>query len=937
MRSKLKLLTLTVIVVLFIPNFLSTGYGTWVVSKLVSSLSGYHCYIQGRYRYFQPIEWDQIVIELPQGTFKSQHVVCTHSLSSIVTQKPLQISVKGFEFIWAHQTPPTIYQANLFPFPLFKLIPLHLMISLSQGELYSAAYEPLLKTIEGHLIYCHNNIDITLEAEADKGGFIKTSGQFHPSSESAAVKLTLHDCPKSVLPYTPLTQLLGPLINASLSFSGTYTLGHTTIDICTQGLRLQSCLMNEQKQLTLEGPTTLSLNQTAPCSLNGYEMTTLKGDLTILAGSIHLDDLTDIKNLEASATLSCEQLTTPTQTLGSIHVQGALSQQESDINFNLDLEQNRNKVLSIKTVFDQKQKKTAALTLQTFNLPLINLPPSLGTLASCQGDFLIDNKHLKGSLQGSSETVKEFNLQLDLSTDRCNIIKGSCRFESPHLEADVDLDTLNLPFNNLDQASGRVRIDLKKIETIDQTFLPIAIDSTIDSLKSVKTSVSSKHLNAQGIGLIDLKNRNVECLDLWKGSFCLPHELTHLNSTTTCCGHFELSGSFKKNFHLKATFDPIILSQNSNLSTQNLTLNATFDPHTLQSQAHLAVQFLENTQLQGSMEADLELQRSQVVKGSISFKNPPLTFLRGYKDLEKLEQLLGKNAHGQIKFDHKLQGYFCDVTLDSERINIYGSVLYTDTLQVLKPLKGEVKLSTLNLPFYEHTLPFKLKKQCTLKFTIDELTLPFKEITENWSLSADLKAAGVCLIQDQKTIQLDGFSLKLLKPSDQNYLKLEASGDLYSAYQKTLTTGSLNLDVAIHEFKGPWLDLDLSDSVILGTLKLDQCPTLFLDFFQPQANNPFTSTFGDTLQATITLEHQKNSGFLKCLATGKETLIKINASKQGDVYHLNDDLVIQTRLSKELSECLFRSKPLGIEKLWSNYPLVVRVAAQDSAFTLFPF
>jgi hypothetical protein len=940
LKSKHLILIASSLCLVTLPNLLSTQLGNKVVSKLVSQALEMPCSIEGHFSYFKSQKISSLYLRNPHAMLTAYDIEIDNISSMIFLRQPLKASIHRFDLLWQKTTTKMINEASLTPLAAIDILPLHINLTFENGRILKDQNSEAVSDLKGYLIYQkHRPIEFNFNGLSSPQGFIQAQGQFDVESITSEVQIIAKKCPKEILPEFFLSPFFGENFDLSFHFKGALENGKSDLALDTAGLTVRGSVINKGKELLLDGPFSIKLSQPSGYSYKDLSLGSLVSNITLKSLSVDNSKPFHMQDLDADVFFTTQNLTYKNQNLGPIELSISGTQLADRFQINGLINQNKSKILDFRSA--SSDLKSFEYSLNTYKFPIIFIGQNhLGNSFSSNIKGTLKNNTLSGSFTGSTETIESISSIYNFDKDKLSLNSINLVYKSPLLSGVLSESSALIDMIKPEKSRFILNATIESMSSFNQSLFPIKVVLGAQSLQAIDCLIQSQALRLGGIGSIELKDESFQFKNTWNGNICLTKDMYPLPYVRyPICSQFKiLSGSDSSSLKLEANIDPLGFDIGTELTAKDTQIQSELNLKSGLSKVH-AKTYIFGAKSQGTIEADLIGTDKQIQNGVLIFKNPPLEDIGKLNpNLKKLAVLLGQNSSGQIRFSNKDNQTTYDVDLSSQNVTLAGSLLYKDKLSLLKPITGKLKIQSLDLPFISTQLPFQLKKPCDIQLNIKSLNIPVSNKNQSeWDLDGSIIVSNLSLAQKLKTVQLDAFSCAIYKPINKPDFILDLSGDVYSSSGKSLTTGSLSGHIDIKNLKGSFLNMDLSSSEVLAKLKLDSFPTLLLDFFQTKADLPFTTTFGDQINVNIDLSHQKDSGFFKTMLVGKDTVIKLNAIKTGSLYRLSDDVVIQTRMSQELSKLFFYKKPMGVEKFSSNYPIVCRIGSKGSQFSLFPF
>ena len=928
------------------PKLISTRVGNRITSQLIHELFSVKCDLCFELYWFKPLIIQDMTLVFSEGVFKAQNTKIDHLCKMFLTLDPASIYVDAFDLEWQKRESTPILKAGLNPLILSMAFPLNADIVFENGKIKQSLSQEALSGVKGYIYYKDKQpIDFHIEGRSGETGFIDLKGHLDFLSQSASIDLIGKDCPKKALPPFFLSPYLGDHLCFDLHYQGGLSKGQTTYSLSSQELRASGSLFNYGKILEIDKINTILFEPDQSFNYCSLSLQKPALEISVNNGIFNLDSFFDVHDLNVTYALQATPVSMDSKDLGPLTLRGLVYQKEKTLNLSTTLNLDEKEKISLEGHLELSNKPQGMLTILAKELPevldssqaLLNLGKNLSFL----GQFTLKESVISGSIEASSDSLKNLKTHLEFQKNTLTVKNFSSFINDPKGSFDLLIPSLEFNINKSWEPKGELELNIASLNKIDSHHFPLCLKSTFNSWDDILNQVNSPYFSIGGIAALNVKNRQFFCKNRWIGNFTIPLIDTKLKTlTSTISGSCSIEqGSGQDHIWASLKAEPIAIDNENTISCKNLEAKWDYSPTSKKSTLCLVGFFLKNDNPLGSIDGKLETSDQQIIDGYLKAFNPPLESMGLFNDeIKKAAGFFGKNLNLEFKAKNCPQGLIYDLDIQSENTKIKALFEHHEGWSLKEPLQASIHLKNLDFPFYHLKLPFSLKKPCDVYLNITSCHVP------NWPISfKDLAFEGhvnlsnVALVQDKKNLQLDAFSTTLIKKSDENSFCLQSEGDLYSSYQKTTTSGDFISKIQISQITGDLNALDFKKIKINTSIKLNQFPTLFFDFFSNSKNLPFSSSLGDVLNANLTMSHNNHDGFIDLEVLGKETLFKVKAQKKGAHYKLTEDLVLKTRISKELSQDLFLTKPLGIKQFSSSFPIVFKVKADHNEFTLFPF
>ncbi len=219
--------------------------------------------------------------------------------------------------------------------------------------------------------------------------------------------------------------------------------------------------------------------------------------------------------------------------------------------------------------------------------------------------------------------------------------------------------------------------------------------------------------------------------------------------------------------------------------------------------------------------------------------------------------------------------------------------------------------------------PFSLNSPTTVHFSASRLFIPKDFSWTDLLCDAKFEINNFSLRdkRSQQVTTLKNLFVTLNKSSPKDPLRFQLKG--------VINPGSITMD-------GSWTAGNTS-----LTANLDQFPTVLLDSAARsfgQANIPFSSLFGQTVNATLNTQIRNQSGPIDISLHSPNTRAALKGKIDQGTLTLTQPLHAQILMSKELIQWLIEDvKPLSISSIYANNPLTLEISPEGFSMPLTPF
>lgn len=929
----------------FMPTLLSTTAGNSLVAKMISESTSSKCYLKGRFSYFSSQKISELILQYDHLTFRFENVTVDQISAMLFGKNMANIVVDKFSITQISQSSSlNIKSADLSPNIKLKPFGLFCQIKLSNGVFIDQSSKEAISNIKGSIFYGSSNpINIALEGVCGETGLLDLKGTFDEKSNALNSTLTIKNCPSSVIPESFFKPLITNNFDLNLAFDGAINKGHALYQFTSPDLQMQGEFDVDDDRIVVSSMNKLFIKRATPYVYKDLQVNDLSGQIALQNLDLKLSSIPEIKRIFCTYEGSTGTISYQGNKSGPFKINGDLSQENDDVLIGASLNQGSKELLKCGAFYSIKEAVFKKGFVKASEVPLI-FPVELGSLAvgnnfSLNVDFIENNGIVEANVKGFSPNIKNLETSASINKNIINISTLFVSYEDASNKGSLNGTGIQADVTNIQAINGSIQSSITSFYKIDSKYLPLDLKVDLAGLDFIKTKLDSPFLSLQGVGSYNISSQDFLFRDSWQGTVTISPTLSNLTfAKDSIQGHIQIpSGSKISSLPIKVTLDPFLLNSPKDISVKEALISAEIKPFASSLVVDAKAFFYQKEAQGGSFDASIQINKGTIQKAQVTLKNPPLEALSGINpEIEKAAQLFGKNLI--LDFNLLDNGQNIDVNASSENLKLQGAFGYKNHLYLIRPIKGSLHIKTLDIPFIQTTLPFKLKKPFDLGLEIKALDIPLiNSPISDISINGSFNILNLSLEQNKKMVQMEALNASFAKAKGSNPITFNVDADVFSSYDKVVTSGSLNASFNISGLSGNIQNIETSNASINALFKLDNFPTLAMDFLQSRANLPFSSTFGETLSAKFEVNHNPNSGSFKLFASGKETVLKLNAKAANGIYSLVDDVVFQTRLSPELSKFLFSSKPLGIEKLTSDYPLVCRISSTNSQFTLFPF
>lgn len=312
-------------------------------------------------------------------------------------------------------------------------------------------------------------------------------------------------------------------------------------------------------------------------------------------------------------------------------------------------------------------------------------------------------------------------------------------------------------------------------------------------------------------------------------------------------------------------------------------------------------------------------------------------------DLNSLKALISCTAN-EIPFDHfftnephtftQIHAQLDINTLSKVAFHFQGHPLKIDALAAgtvssdglgLK-LEGSLSLD----PFTK--LPFELTQPTAFHYSISRLSTPF---FLHKPLTGSINNPEIHILNriSQEQIDLTNFNLSINKETATAPISFDITTQATATKSKA---GSLSLKGTLDHLVNANHELDLKALAAGIELKITQFPSCILDF--PTSNLPFSTIFGNTLNATLSTALENFSGPLSINIHSPHARASLTGKLVQGGLTLDQSVHIQGLMTPAISRLFLNHvNPLNISSIFSQDPITLEIPSQNFYFPLYPF
>lgn len=263
----------------------------------------------------------------------------------------------------------------------------------------------------------------------------------------------------------------------------------------------------------------------------------------------------------------------------------------------------------------------------------------------------------------------------------------------------------------------------------------------------------------------------------------------------------------------------------------------------------------------------------------------------------------------------------------------------------------------------EKQAPFQLKQPSLLVFTLSQLDWPLKasspltsikeglaRFTPDWSLLQMNLQMGIDKFSfleksSGQNIQVSQLILDIQKVTAKSPLDFTLNASIQTKTGNSLSTsstkeGKVAIIGKLDSLFSPSGSIDFKNLSTQIESNIQEFPVAILDVFSRALGNmnPLSPLFGDTLNATASMQIQNLSGPIHLNIRSPNTRVSLEGQLANGTLMLNETVHAQISMTKELSAwVLNRVNPLSLSSIATPNPLTLEIDSEGVAIPIFPF
>ena len=524
------------------------------------------------------------------------------------------------------------------------------------------------------------------------------------------------------------------------------------------------------------------------------------------------------------------------------------------------------------------------------------------------------------------------------------------------------IQDIDIPADNIQNTHFNVGFSMKSLSVsspVPLSLTKVQGELAMKTLDQISLQISSDTLSVSLTGAYNLQTQEFTLTKPLTAEYNLPHfaklDLT-LNPMT-----FPTQTTYKGQlFCPKYTLDAI--------SLLNTTIPFEWDSKNQSAMLQFSSQVQNPAGAPGTAQGtakgectlkDLINPSISVVQASLDFQNIATELLESVMGKSGIKAMVGPRFSSKIRLQSDPNRQQVALKWASANINADTAFLIEDSrLQIqgnnnkiawtLTP-EGYQALDLLITGPKKGMIPFELKEPSTFTLTLTKMDLP---VTPKAQINAlldripsivfDIQSLQIAAtgsnsslnVYDkisQETIELSGMQFSIEKTANQGPL----SGSLNCHVVQSGKTGSLNFTGTLEP------TTDLSQLNCKANLNVQQFPSRALDIFarsQGRTDLPFTTTFGNIINATMSLDLNNFSGPVSLNLNTPQVRVSLTGTFDNGTLSPTDTIYAQMKVTTEFSRLLFKEiNPLNLSYMYSDAPITLEIPPNGVNLPIYPF
>ena len=426
----------------------------------------------------------------------------------------------------------------------------------------------------------------------------------------------------------------------------------------------------------------------------------------------------------------------------------------------------------------------------------------------------------------------------------------------------------------------------------------------------------------------------------------------------------------------QAVIDEILVQssdQSKKASLHSSNLQFQLDGKAKSLRASLVSQMREQNEPAGNIDAQLSLDNLQFGKGidfahssmklSAQVQNSSATFVETFLGRKGIKELLGPTLNFSLKGQSTAQQQNFSVKASSQYFNMNAALACTPEALVLESERNPAAIQWTLTPagyLYLNQMlngsstarPFQLNDATVFNADITRLIFPLvsKEKTGSLCDRIPCLAKDLSLLQlvgqvrnDQlafvekksgQVVSLNNFSIDFNKATQTGPIAFTSKGLASTGAAKS---GQLSMSGTIDKIFNEQKTLDLKQLTTDSTIKIQQFPSAILDIFAKNSN-PFSTVFGETINADFSIKLQNFSGPLKLNVNSPNTRASMVGQFNNGILTLNEPVYAQVTMTRDMSKLILQDvNPLSIDSITSQNPITLMIDSKGFSFPVYPY
>ncbi len=419
-------------------------------------------------------------------------------------------------------------------------------------------------------------------------------------------------------------------------------------------------------------------------------------------------------------------------------------------------------------------------------------------------------------------------------------------------------------------------------------------------------------------------------------------------------------------------------SQGQIITLQNTTLPIQWDAKAKTAAIQLSSQ-VQTGSMQGqlsisnfSSEKGVDLNHASI-QGSLDLQNLSAALLDAFSGKTTLSAITGPTFSGKLKLQSSIDKQNIAIKWVSPLLNIDSAFVIDKSAVQLQGGANQISW-TLTPESYaildrditspgSALIPFELSESSNFSISLNKLSLPVIPKKEIRTLADRIPDIAFDLTKLQlsatghnpkltffdkrskESIQLSSLTFSLGASADGGPLTVSLDSGVITqsataSTSQSVKNGSLSLSGKLAQTLNEKKDFDLSQLTGSLQLKVQQLPSRALDIVaraKGRTDFPFTTVFGDMINASITLDLKNFAGPVALNINTPMVRVDLDGHLVNGALLLNDALHAQMKITTELSRLILKEvNPLNLSYVYSQAPVTLEIPSEGFYFPLYP-